>query len=648
MVALLLTSMLALAFSIQPVEASGTIYIRADGSIDPPTANITSTDNVTYTFTDHNSACISVQRNNIVIDGADYTLQGSGIGTGVNLASRRNVTVKNMTIRFFDPGINMDRSEDNRIINNTIANSVHHSFGGLAISMFLSCRYNVISYNTIINNRDGIMLLEYCRYNTIANNFVNNTWGGQGITLYYSHQNKILNNVVMYSGYTGICLGGSFYVYGSSSNIISGNTVTSNSGSGIYVNARWGGTSMNNTIVGNNIAYNGYNGVSMGAGASQNKIIANEIKYNNLYGINVEASGNVIYHNNITNNEALVKTGYAATWDNGYPSGGNYWSAYSGTDAYSGPYQNETGSDGIGDSPYIIDVNNNDFYPLMTPYLRSHDVAILHVAPSTTFITQGEILGINVTIANQGDFFETFNVTVYLHGLEIEIDKKLVSILNENSKTIIYVWNTTGFDVGNYTLRVTADPVPGETDILDNQFIDGWVIITPALVHDIAIIEVEVSKNTVGLNTQSNINVTFTNQGNYSESFTVNVYANSSVIASTTFSEFASGVGMTHVFTWNTSGWVLGNYMIKAVAEPVPEETDLSDNTLVDGWIFLTISGDVDGDRDVDIFDIVAMAGAYGSHEGDPEYNPNYDIDGDGDVDIFDIVAACGNYGESW
>ena len=28
--------------------------------------------------------------------------------------------------------------------------------------------------------------------------------------------------------------------------------------------------------------------------------------------------------------------------------------------------------------------------------------------------------------------------------------------------------------------------------------------------------------------------------------------------------------------------------------------------------------------------------------------NPNCDIDGDGDVDIFDVVVAAGNYGESW
>jgi hypothetical protein len=45
-------------------------------------------------------------------------------------------------------------------------------------------------------------------------------------------------------------------------------------------------------------------------------------------------------------------------WDNGYPSGGNYWSDYTGTDNYSGPSQNIPGSDGIGDVNYTIDANN--------------------------------------------------------------------------------------------------------------------------------------------------------------------------------------------------------------------------------------------------------------------------------------------------
>ncbi len=51
MMTLLLVSMFSLALNIQPVKAKRTIYIRADGSIDPPDAPISTLDNATYTLT---------------------------------------------------------------------------------------------------------------------------------------------------------------------------------------------------------------------------------------------------------------------------------------------------------------------------------------------------------------------------------------------------------------------------------------------------------------------------------------------------------------------------------------------------------------------------------------------------------------------
>lgn len=89
-------------------------------------------------------------------------------------------------------------------------------------------------------------------------------------------------------------------------------------------------------------------------------------------------------------------------------------------------------------------------------------------------------------------------------------------------------------------------------------------------------------------------------------------------------------------------------YTITAIIDPINTEHEIQDNTLVaNDQVCITMPGDVDGDRDVDIFDIVKIAGAYGSSEGQPEYVPNSDIDSDRDVDIFDIVVAAGNYEES-
>ena len=97
----------------------------------------------------------------------------------------------------------------------------------------------------------------------------------------------------------------------------------------------------------------------------------NEISYNilgnNYFGIHFYYSNNnVIHHNNFLNNVVQTYLDHSLnTWDDGYPSGGNYWTNYAGVDLYSGPYQNEAGSDGISDIPYPIDADNEDRYPLM-------------------------------------------------------------------------------------------------------------------------------------------------------------------------------------------------------------------------------------------------------------------------------------------
>src|SRR4030066_683466 len=96
-----LVSISSVTLKVQSVEASGTFYIRADGSIDPPTAPISTFDNVTYTLTGNitsDADGIVVERDNIVVDGAGYTVQGTGASgsKGIDLTGRSNVTIKSM------------------------------------------------------------------------------------------------------------------------------------------------------------------------------------------------------------------------------------------------------------------------------------------------------------------------------------------------------------------------------------------------------------------------------------------------------------------------------------------------------------------------------------------------------------------------
>jgi len=133
----------------------------------------------------------------------------------------------------------------------------------------------------------------------------------------------------------------------------------------------------NNTVRGNMVLGNASmvedTGIAL-AGGSDNLLVENMIKNNDWGVFIISSQRNIVYHNNFINNTNYWGV-YNTTWDNGYPSGGNYWSGYDGTDVYSGQYQNETGPDRIGDTPYDIPgswpVGMQDIYPLMNPWPTS-------------------------------------------------------------------------------------------------------------------------------------------------------------------------------------------------------------------------------------------------------------------------------------
>jgi parallel beta-helix repeat protein len=109
-----------------------------------------------------------------------------------------------------------------------------------------------------------------------------------------------------------------------------------------------------------------------------NMFKCNVIDTNTQCGVFIyEAHNNIFYHNNFINNSNNVVNYGNNTWDNGYPSGGNYWDDYIGVDDFFGKNQNILNPDGIGDSPYpIAETNDEDRYPLMKPY----EMTILTVA----------------------------------------------------------------------------------------------------------------------------------------------------------------------------------------------------------------------------------------------------------------------------
>ena len=108
---------------------------------------------------------------------------------------------------------------------------------------------------------------------------------------------------------------------------------------------------------------------------------------------------------------------------------------------------------------------------VVTSPLGVHDVATTNLTSAKTVIGQGYGGNVTVTAQNHGDFAENFNVTTYANTTKTT-DVNFV-LTNGTTQAKTFVWNTTGFAYGNYTLKGVADIVPGEIDIADNNYTCG-------------------------------------------------------------------------------------------------------------------------------------------------------------------------------
>jgi parallel beta-helix repeat protein len=179
--------------------------------------------------------------------------------------------------------------------------------------------------------------------------------GTSGISASFFNSITISANTIIDNQYDGIFLG-------NSNNDVAIDNIMRNNNRAIYINS---GT--NNTLFGNRIFDNREFGIVLWECGTGNAVLSNFVANNTCNIGLIETGGAIIHHNSFFRKDVQVYGGLLNIWDDGYPSGGNFWSDYTGVDMKSGFYQNETGSDGIGDSNYTIDANNNDRYPLMGP-----------------------------------------------------------------------------------------------------------------------------------------------------------------------------------------------------------------------------------------------------------------------------------------
>jgi parallel beta-helix repeat protein len=303
MASVVLVAVFGVALNVPVVRASGTIYIRADGSVEG-TDKIVTADNVTYTFIDNITDSIVVERNNIVLDGAGYTVQSSGIG--IDLPGRSNATIKNTNIDGSFGGyggIRLYESSDNSIVGNNItANSWY------GIVLYESSN-NMLRNNRMVDNGVNFGVVGSTLSDFINDVDTSNTVDGKPI---YYWVNKQGMAVPLDAGYVALvnCTGirvqnlnftrnwQGLLLAATINSTISENNITKNQGSSTEGLLLW--CSSNNTISENNITKNGENGMELYE-SSNNTIILNNITNNGRFGIYLyESSNNTISGNNIT------------------------------------------------------------------------------------------------------------------------------------------------------------------------------------------------------------------------------------------------------------------------------------------------------------------------------------------------------------
>lgn len=171
--------------------------------------------------------------------------------------------------------------------------------------------------------------------------------------------------------------------------------------------------------------------------------------------------------------------------------------------------------------------------------------------------------------------------------------------------------------------------------------------------HDVAVKEVVPRKTVLGQGYSMNVSVTVENQGNHTETFNVTAYANSTAIQ-TKIITLEGNASTTMNFTWTSTSFAKGNYTISAVADTVPGETQQDDNAMFNGWVFVTIPGDFNKDRKVDMRDLGEMARNFCAASSfcilcwPHRLNPDHDFNNDGKVDMRDIGITARSFGKWW
>jgi thermitase len=467
---------------------------------------------------------------------------------GIMLSATTYSTVTSNNVSSNDCGISIEYGGSNVLQNNTIENDSHGAEG----VKLLNTTSNTLANNRFLGNQHHLEVYGSTLSHYIQNIEVTNTVKGKPIYYLVNEDNLLLDGLTTAVGYVAVINsskitirnvkineGGHVLLIAFSTNVTVTQSVFVNDYCVVHLFESNFCNFTRNALFKVRLEYSTHN-IFQSNVISGDPALYLSFSHNNTFEENniqpphpSWLSTNVELHDSTQNLFALnnfivieppngihiASTDSTNTWDNG--TRGNYWSQYSGED------QN---GDGVGDTPYFTGESDKDNYPLMNPWAITK-LTITKIETSKTVIGQGFAATISITIENQGDLTETFNVEACVNSIIIGTQTNMI-LAGGNSTIVDFTWNTSSFAKGNYTISASITPVPGEAPI-----------------HGLATV---------------------------------------------------------------------------------------------------TIPGDVNGDFDVDLYDVVSICAAYNSKIGEPKYVSNYDINGDGKINLYDVVIACAHYGQKY
>jgi parallel beta-helix repeat protein len=377
-------------------------------------------------------------------------IDGGGVGHVIYVKADfvrvSGFTLKNSSSEYPYSGLYLDESHNCQIYSNRIIaeyygiriynssdNHVYQNYISYETGVELAWSHNnTISNNYIFDSNNGIKLAESGN-NIIKENTFNSTYGTFVDVTYNSDYNTFQNNKIIepssyhdYKAYVG------FYIQQSIGNILIGNMIHARQ----YCIYLYGA---NNTFMIEN-DLDGYR-------------YSLYLVWDTTYYITF-FHNNILYYGSVT-----INYDCKGVWDDGYPSGGNYWvEQWSKADYYRGPNQDEPGSDGIVDKPYQIDTYNIDRYPFMNPY-RPPKFEI-SCSPSSVNLYAPQSKSCSIVISSVNSFILPVNISGSWfgqapNGVVFSLSKSTITPPPNGKDTCdLTLTASSTASIGSFTLRI--------------------------------------------------------------------------------------------------------------------------------------------------------------------------------------------------